>query len=107
MMALTSGKLILQDGCLRVDNGVNSHLLIWAGWYKFNVEGQVIHVTWRDKTVARLKIGDNVFIGGGETPYRPRTDQLTHPIPDECKGPYWNAGNVEDLTPEQIKKLHE
>jgi hypothetical protein len=94
MMALITGKLILENGCLRLENSVDSRLIIWPGWYSFDVEGEVISVIYTQlaTTVARLKLGGTVTLGGGEVPYQP--NGLLHPIPKNCPGPYWMAGEV-------------
>jgi hypothetical protein len=104
MMGLASGKLVLQKGCLRVDDDANSKLLIWPGWLTFSIEDNIIRIkypTHWHKQSEQLKIGDTVDIDGGNTD-RPNQKFLAQPIPDECQGPYFSAGGIEHFTPEQI-----
>lgn len=96
MMARNIGKLILKDGCLRLGQGeTESRLLIWPGWFSFDVEDGVIYVMYTrfGTTVARMRIGDTITVGGGEVDDRP--NDLQQPIPKECLGPYWITGTIE------------
>lgn len=98
MLALNRGKLILKNGCLRLDTGATeSNLLIWPGWFSFDVEGSAIYVmhTRLGFTVAHMRIGDTITVVGGGFNQRP-TD-LLQPIPKACVGPYWLAGDIDKV----------
>jgi hypothetical protein len=103
ILGLVAGKLILQKGCLRVEDVRNSKLIIWPGWLSYSVEDDTIIIKYptRWHKTQYLKIGDRIFIGGDELAGRPDPKFLAQSIPDKCKGPYWWA--IEDIrlhTPE-------
>ncbi len=89
------GKLVLSDECLRIVFGSKAYLLIWPGWYTFDIIGQDIVVTHlrTGSVVAQLKIGSTVALSGGELEDRPF--DLQYAIPELCKGPYLAVGEIE------------
>ena len=89
------GKLTLSDECLRIVSGDKAYLLIWPGWYTFDIIGRDIVVTHlrTGSVVAQLKLGNTVALSGGELADRPF--DLQYSIPDQCQGPYWAVGDIE------------
>jgi len=82
MLALLLGKLILVDGCPRMEgSGGSSVLLFWPYNYSINRNANPAEI--RDdtgKVVAH--IGDYVEMGGGELP-----DSTEKKLPNGCSGP--------------------
>jgi hypothetical protein len=105
MLALNRGKLILKNGCLRLYTGATeSSLLIWPGWFSFDVEDGVIYVMYTRLgiTVARMRIGDTITVVGGG--FDSRATDLIQPIPKACVGPYWLAGGIDSIQSAKHRK---
>jgi hypothetical protein len=93
LMALESGKLLLEDGCLRSEWFGTSHLLIWPYGYTYRVSGNSVEVL-NDKGEVAARTGQFKQFGGGEVPsIEPYTE--TTPAKNYA-GPYWLVGNVEN-----------
>lgn len=92
-----SGKLIVQDECLRIVSGNRNLLLVWPGWYRFEVAGREITVKHlkQDGWSAKLKPGDAVAFTGAELENNPINLQFA--IPAQCPGPYWAVGEIETV----------
>ncbi len=91
MLALLEGKLVLEDGCLRVDN----YLLLWPHGLSISTDGKVIQIIDNTgKPIAR--VGDNIKLsgGGGEMPREIIANYSTELPIDRCSGPYWIVGEV-------------
>jgi hypothetical protein len=88
------GKLALSDECLRIVLGNRSYLLIWPGWYAFDIINRdiVVTVLRTGSVVAQLKLGDTLSLSGGELEDRPVG--LKYTIPGQCQGPYWAVGDI-------------
>jgi len=89
------GRLILVDDCLRVNTDYGtSYLLVWPPGFTVDIEGDVVKVVdtvMREK--AEWRVGEMVWVGGGEAPgLEERTRQS---VPAHCPGPYWLAGGLE------------
>jgi hypothetical protein len=97
MVYQLQGKLVLSDECLRVSVGDKGYLLVWPGWYTFDIVSRdiVISNLRTGAVVAQLKIGDSVSLGGGELEDRPFN--LKYAIPETCKGPYWAVGDIQSV----------
>ncbi|CAG7856387.1 hypothetical protein MCAMS1_00841 [biofilm metagenome] len=97
MVYQLEGKLALSDECLRVVVGDRGYLLVWPGWYTFDIVSRdiVISNLRTGAVVAQLKIGDTVSLGGGELEDRPFN--LKYAIPETCKGPYWAVGDIQTI----------
>jgi hypothetical protein len=90
MEALISGELVVQDGCLRVQAGDESTLVIWQADYFLTDNDGILEIL--DETGAVVaQIGEMVYIGGGEQP-SVNDSELRQPIPAQCGGPYWRMG---------------
>lgn len=91
MMALLIGELREDDGCLRVGEEGQSHLIIWP--YDHTVtaaeDGKLQIRDGGGAVVA--EVGDIVRMGGGEVPTAERHTQVE--IPDRCGGSYWLAAS--------------
>lgn len=91
------GKLVLVDGCLRVntDQGI-SYLLVQPPGFVIDRQGDKVRVA--DTIMgqaAEWRIGDMVWLGGGEVPNL--DEQTRQSVPAQCAeaGPYWLAGGLE------------
>jgi hypothetical protein len=94
MTALTIGKLVVKDGCLRIGEGGSSHLILWQPDYFVNNNNGVIEVLDRNGQVV-ARVGEEIRMGGGEVPLTPELErQLRAPLPKECPGPYWLMGQL-------------
>lgn len=104
MINQTVGKLALSDECLRVVSGERGFLLIWPGWYTFDIVSRdiVISNLRTGAVVGQLRIGDTVTLTGGELEDRPVG--LKYIIPDQCKGPYWAVGDIQSARSEPPPK---
>lgn len=91
------GKLALSDECLRIVLGDRSYLLIWPGWYAFDIINRDIVLTHlrTGSVVAQFKLGDTLSLSGGELEDRPFG--LKYSIPSQCKGPYLAVGEIESV----------
>jgi hypothetical protein len=98
MLYEVTGQLVLKDECLRVVSGSREFLLIWPGWYEFDVAGREIAVKHLQKgfMVAKVKVGDTIRFSGAELENNPINLQFA--IPDQCPGPYWAVGEIESVT---------
>jgi hypothetical protein len=101
MMARIFGRLVLKNGCLRLKstNSEESFLLIWPGWYGFEVKNRIIiikDVYARLGPEVRIKLNSEVILGGGGLPddYVFDAGMLIQPLPKGCKGPYWSVGSI-------------
>lgn len=97
MLFRIAGKLALSEECLRLNLGYRSYLLIWPGWYAFDIINRDIVLTHlrTGSVVAQFKLGDTLRLSGGELEYRPVG--LKYTIPDQCQGPYWAVGDIESV----------
>lgn len=97
MEALVEGKLVLINGCLRInDTYGNSYLLIWRPGFSTHMDQGIVQIIDSMGEVV-ASVGDFVAIGGGENP-TPTYLGLAEPLPNDCLGPYWLVG-------ESIKKI--
>lgn len=90
------GELISDNGCLRlrdIDVGDN-YLLIWPHTAEMTPDGQGVRV--RDNSGASLSfsVGDEIWMGGGETSFSHVRKRVRQPIPSDCPGPYWLVGET-------------
>ena len=92
MEALLVGELVIEDGCLRVDDD----LLVWPHGFSLSIEGEVIQVIdGTGQPIAR--VGDKVEVSGGEvgTSELPEgyLSEISAQLPSDCcLGPYWIIG---------------
>lgn len=88
MLALASGTLLLEQGCLRLEGGM---LPIWPPGYTLRVEGgQVLIIDGGGGLAARA--GEEVCMGGGQSGV---TDEwVLQQIPAACRGDYWIVGSA-------------
>lgn len=95
MLSLLQGRLVVEEGCLRVDAGNvgDSYLIIWQPDYFLNDNSGRIEVLDRaGRVVAR--VDDTISVEGGEVPLSNVNSHLREPIPSRCKGPYWLMGDI-------------
>ncbi len=87
MMAQMMGDLVLGDGYLRV----GGTLIIWQpDYFVHNNEG-TIEILDRDGTVVG-RVGEEIYMGGGEWGTRPADELLKEPLPEDIAGPFWIQG---------------
>jgi hypothetical protein len=94
MQALMIGRLVLVDGCLRVESfhGDESLLAIWPPEFGLAAEGDEIHVLdGAGQVVAR--VGEEVYMGGGGGSASGLADCVREQLPAACRGPYWIVGD--------------
>ena len=83
------GKLVLDNGCLRVDK----YLLIWPHGFSLRTEGEeILVIDSNGQVVAR--VGDIINVGGGEVTAEGAREFIgksftVQPLPDNCTGPYF------------------
>jgi hypothetical protein len=93
------GQVVVVDGCLRISSrpGIESYLLLWPAGYTISVDGDDLEVRNANGEPVVL-VGETVTLGGGGAQPTGSSDsdhrrwvneQLEHPVPDQCAGPYW------------------
>lgn len=90
MEADLSGKLILNEGCLRLEasNVVADYFLIWPPDFKPRRQNGLIEILdGSDQVVGR--VGDEIRTGGSEVP----VSHVSQEIRNTCPGPYFEVGD--------------
>lgn len=87
MQALLTGKLTLEDGYLRV----HDELIIWQPDYFVHNNNGTIEILDRDGIVVG-RVGEEIYMGGGEINLPPEDKFLEEPLPDDIEGPFWLQG---------------
>ena len=97
MMARTEGRLILDEGCLRLKPTFGeSYMIIWPYGYELRLEDKTIQVLNTDGQAVAC-VGDWIELGGGETDSMEGIENfIGQPLPPDCTGPYWIAGTIID-----------
>jgi hypothetical protein len=96
MEALLQGRLVLQNGCLRVVAGdlESGYLVIWQTDYFLNNNAGALEILNRDGQVV-ARVGQEIALGGGEVPLTAELERnLREPLAGECQGPYWLMGEI-------------
>ena len=94
MQALLIGRLVLVDGCLRIESlhGGESMLPIWPPEFGLATEGEQIQVLdGEGRVVAR--VGEEVYMGGGGGSAEGLAECVREQLPPACTGPYWIVGD--------------
>jgi len=87
MQALLTGKLTLEDGYLRV----HDRIIIWQPDFFVHNNNGTIEILDKDgKVVGR--VGEEIYMGGGEIPMPPEDKFIKEPLPDDIEGPFWLQG---------------
>jgi len=83
------GELVLEKGCLRVDDD----LLVWPHGFSVSTEDRVTQIIDNNGQPI-MRVGDKIKLGGGEMPSE-HIAQYSADLPsDRCSGPYWIVGKV-------------
>ncbi len=96
--AAISGRLVLVDGCLRVDSepAGPSWLPVWPADFLLTASGGALAVGDGSGAII-AQVGDPLRLRGGTIPDDPAawhaTALLRQPPPAACPGPYWLVGN--------------
>lgn len=91
LTGLNSGKLVLKDGCLRLEWSGTSHLLIWPDRYSYGISGSDVDVLDENGDVV-ARTGQFKQLGGGEvSSIEAHTGTLP---PENYSGPYWLVGGI-------------
>jgi hypothetical protein len=90
--ALADGTLILEGGCLRLQEG--GYLILWPPQVSLSRSGESIQVVDAESGKT-ARVGEKVRLGGGEVQAgAPILNELREPVPDGCPGPYWLASGI-------------
>ena len=89
--ALLSGKLVVDDGYLRV----NGHLILWPHGYSWQAENNEIWIL-NDEGQKVARVGESVRLGGGVMPTSIAEEKIGQKLPDGIKGPFWLMGIVKN-----------
>ena len=103
MEALLIGRLVLVDGCLRIESfhSGESLLPIWPPEFDLAAEGEEIQVLdGEGRVVAR--VGEEVYMGGGGGSAAALAGCVREQLPDACTGPYWIVG--EGVRPNLVRE---
>jgi hypothetical protein len=68
-------------------------LIIWPYGYSLKVEGDDRWVI-NDKNEKVARVGDWIYLVGGEIPAWAVNELIGYSLPDDAKGPYWLVGDV-------------
>ena len=90
LTALLSGRLVLDQGYLRVSAEPKTYLIIWPYGYSWQAKNNEIWVL-DDKGQAVVKVGDSVTIGGGDIPQSFAEQKIDKRFPENVQGPFWLA----------------
>ena len=106
MASLIEGRLVYENGCLRVRaNDDEGALLVWPAEYAAVVSGDTVQVTTgqlggdQDQEVITLMIGSWVRLGGGGGPIEKIEPHLQQQVPPQCSGLVWIVGTIYSATP--------
>lgn len=90
-----AGELLLENGCLRVqEHDTISTLLIWDSRFSLVEEDGVVKITKSGTGEVLASVGDFVDLGGGYMD-DPTALGLKEPLPENCRpGPYWLVGET-------------
>jgi hypothetical protein len=105
MASLIQGKLVYDNGCLRVETGDGSRiLLVWPPEYAASIQGNTVQVktgqTGGPQEVQTLMIGLPVSLGGGSVPAGALDQQYQNQIPAQCSEPVvWVVGTIYSAMP--------
>ncbi len=94
--ARLNGQLELVNGCLRIQDGYSSRLVIWFPQIKLDVNDNIVSVH-DTKTQVVKRVGETITVGGSEVGggnFFTLLFELSEPLPKECPGPYLLAGMV-------------
>jgi hypothetical protein len=93
MQAELIGRLVLVDGCLRIDSihGAESLLPIWPPEFGLAAQGDEVQVLDGDGQVV-ARVGEEVYMGGGESSTPGLAECVREQLPATCTGPYWIVG---------------
>ena len=94
MLAELQGKLVLENGCLRIIDDYNtSYLIIWPYGFSLRRDGEEIQII-NDRGQIVAHVGDYIYVSGGEQKAREHIekDVVKQQLPDDCQGPYWIVG---------------
>jgi hypothetical protein len=95
--SLVRGELTLENKCLRVSKAKtllgDSFLLIWEPNFAIRKEQGVVQVIDSNTGEVLASVGDYVEVGGGVAPANIE-QYLREPLPPDCPGPYWLAGET-------------
>ncbi len=88
LLAELRGRLVLADGCFRVETGQGSYLMGWAPLFNVRLSNDEVEITdtlTREKQTWR--VGDEVHVGGA---YPDQLElQFRHGQLRSCEGPYF------------------
>lgn len=92
---LATGKLILDNRCLRLE-GTNgeSLLIVWPYGFSARVESNKVLII-NEKGEVVTSVGKDFAGGGGEVPRSIVEELMGQSLPDNCPGPYWLLSEVE------------
>ena len=94
MEALLWGELVLTNGLLRIQTdqfvGNVSYLPLWPPGYSVCEEDGTIQLFKGGDVIAKL--GEEIYMGGGELSIQSANDLLVDPLPLYAEGPYWLVG---------------
>ena len=86
------GKLVIVNGCIRIDrlDDNTSYLPVWPSTFKLKPSyDKILIVNGEDEVMAN--VGDHLRLSGGVIPSL--SQQLQANLPEDCPGPYWSVGN--------------
>lgn len=90
MTVLLIGELVEKDGCLRVEEDGQSHLVIWPYDYTVTAADGALQIHDGSGAVVAQE-GDTIRVSGGEVPSAARHTPAE--MPHRCAGPYWFSGS--------------
>jgi hypothetical protein len=93
MEAELVGDLVLIDGCLRVESlyGDQSYIPIWPPDFKVVLENEIPVIQDGDGQLVG-RVGEEIYMGGGESSENALPACVRQQIPPSCNGKYWSVG---------------
>ncbi|HNB55295.1 MAG TPA: LysM peptidoglycan-binding domain-containing protein, partial [Anaerolineales bacterium] len=102
MEAILEGKLIVANGCLRIESfdAPISYLPIWPNGYGLGISSNEIKIADDTGEMIVARVGEGVSMGGGELLSLDGLGEITlQQIPGNCSGPYWLVGAGTHIIP--------
>ncbi len=89
LTAVLSGKLVYNDGYLRVLDLI----VIWPYGYSLSTgENEILVINDKGELLAR--VGDKLKLEGGELPSSVIEERIGQKLPTGAQGPFWLAGHI-------------
>lgn len=99
---LRTGKLVLEDGCLRLDEERHKRVIVWQHEAALDVQADRLRVLDRDSRIS-IAPGERIVLGGNSGPVTDET--LVMDADPACPGPYYLVAGFSRIEPLEESQL--